>query len=472
MSGLAWTSIIRWSSQILTWAATIFVARLLTPADYGLVGMAALYMGLISVLSEAGIGTAAVIDRSLTRRQLAELNTVSLLAGMVGLASAILVSGYLGSFFNAPKLPPVLSVMGIGFVITALRAIPQASLRRDLRFKAVAFLLGLGNITQALATLALAYAGYGYWALVFGSLAGSLVGTTAMVLKSPSGFAVPSWRSTRETLMLSRNILVSRLSWYVYSNADFLVVGKFLGQAPLGVYTIGWSIANMPIEKISATVNSVAPSVFAAAQQDLAEMRRYLRLTTEGVAVVVFPAVVGLGLIADDFVRLVLGNTWAGAVAPLRMLCFYAAFRSVAPLLPPVLNTTGESRYAMRIAMLAAVVLPFGFYIASAWGVVGVAAAWIIVHPLVTLPVARKVMRVLDMPAGEYLRAMWPAISSSGTMAAGVLLVRGALPPGASVVSRLAAQVGTGAIVYAATMLTLHRSRIRSLRSALSLLKR
>lgn len=472
MSGLAWTSIVRWGTQILTWGSTVIVARLLTPSDYGLVGMASLYMGLVTILSEGGIGTAAVIDRHLTRRQMAELNTASFLAGLVGLGITLLVSGWLGRFFDAPRLPPVVAFMGIGFIFNAMRAIPQASLRRALRFKAVAFLEGVGTVAAAVATLALAYFGQGYWSLVFGPLIGRMVGTVMMMAWAPSGYAVPNWRSTRDTLMLSRDILVTRISWYAYSNADFLIVGKFLGQAPLGTYTIGWSIASMPIGKITATVNSVAPSVFAAAQKNMAEMRRYLRVMTEGLALLVFPAVVGLGLVADDLVLLVLGDHWAGAVAPLRMLSFYAAFRSVAPLLPPVLNTTGHSRFAMRMAIMATFVLPFVFYFASRWGIVGVAASWLIVHPLVTLPVLIKVLRVLDMPAREYLRGLWPAFSACAVMAASVVAVRWFLSPDLALTPRLAAQVGTGVVTYGVTVLTLHGARVRSLRSALAMLRK
>lgn len=470
--GLAWTSGVKWGSQILTWASTLIVARLLAPTDYGLVGMAALYLGLVTIMSEAGIGSAIVIQRKLTPRQISELNSVSVLAGVGGLLLTLLVARPLGAFFDAPRLPLVMAVMGLSFLITGFRIVPLAVLRRDLRFKATALLEGTHMIVAAIMALTLASFGFGYWALVFGPMSGVLVWTILALTHARVGFAVPHLGPLASALTLSRQLLIGRLAWYGYSNADFLIVGKVLGQAALGVYTIGWSLATIPINKISSMVGSVTPAVFGAAQDDMAAMRRYLRVTTEGLALLTFPAIVGLALVADDVVLLALGDTWADAVWPLRLLAIYATFRSVTPLIPQVLHTVGGARYAMWNAVIMACLLPAGFYIGSHWGLVGVAATWLFVHPLVTYPVARKTFIIIGMKWGEYLASMWPAFSACAIMSAAVLGMTALLPEGTPLVARLIAKVGIGALVYPAAIYLLHRERLDVARGVLKLLRK
>src|SRR5207245_4847666 len=110
-------------------------------------------------------------------------------------------------------------------------------------------------------------------------------------------------------------------------------------------------------------VTQVTPAVFAAVQQDHAALRRYLLRITEGLALITFPASLGLALVAPDFVLLTLGEKWHGAVAPLQLLALSAGFRAVTPLLPQVLNAVGKSRLSMQYGVLCAVVLPAGFYV-------------------------------------------------------------------------------------------------------------
>ena len=265
--------------------------------------------------------------------------------------------------------------------------------------------------------------------------------------------------------------MISRVAWYAYSNADFLITAKVLGQTALGFYSLGWSLATIPLNKITAMVGRVTPAIFSAVQDRPAEMRRYLLLVTEALAFITFPATVGLALVADDFVLLVLGDQWTGAIWPLRLLGLYATVRSVTPSLYQVLNTVGASGFAMRVSLVSAVVLPVGFYFGSRWGVAGIAATWIVVDPCITLPVILAVCRRIDMRLRDYLRAMWPAGSASLAMVATVLGAQQLLGSEGSLALRLGVQVLVGAVTYTAVVLLLHRQRVAHLRRAWTLLR-
>lgn len=477
--GLAWTSAARWGSQLVSWLSTFLVARLLVPEDYGLVGMATVFLGLVKLLSEFGLGTAVVTLRELDRRQIAQINGLAVVAGFVGLAASWLLAAPIGRFYGEPRLPAVVMVMGTTFLISSLRSVPLALLQKQLLFRRIAMVDVIESAVVAVSAILLALAGMGYWTLVAGWLIGSVASTALLLFQAPHSFAWPRRRDLGPALGFSGHVLGSRVAWYAYSNADFLIAGRLLGQSALGFYTLAWNLASVPVDKVVAIVLRITPAFFATLRDDLAEMRRYVLALTEGLALIAFPLAIGLVLVADDFVLVALGAKWAGTIAPLRLLALYASIRSLAPLLAQVLNALGESRFAMLNNVAAALLLPAGFLVGSRFGTVGVAAAWIVVHPLVLVPLYRRTFLVTGLTLRAYLAALAPAVSGTLLLVVAVLGVRLLLPagvPGAgaagSPVLRLALQVAAGAAAYGLALFLFHRDRLRAFRGLLRHLRR
>ncbi|MGI9078331.1 MAG: oligosaccharide flippase family protein, partial [Gemmatimonadaceae bacterium] len=317
-------------------------------------------------------------------------------------------------------------------------------------------------LSLAAATVTFAALGFRYWTLVIGGVMSALMSTSLIVYNRPHAFARPRLSSIREALGFSGHIIVQRLTWYVYSNADFFVAGKILGKAALGAYTVAWTMANVPIEKVTALVVRVTPAVFSSVQHDKAALRRYLLALTEGLALLTFPATIGLALMADGVVLLALGEKWKTMIVPLQLLALYASVRSITPLLPHVLNVTGDSRFGARNSVLAAIVLPLAFYLGTRWGTVGIAAAWLVAHPMVIMPLYWRVLKRIDLSISRYLRALWPAVSSSAVMAAAVFAVRAFVPAEAPLIARVLIPVAGGAAAYALVIFTIHRERVRA----------
>jgi PST family polysaccharide transporter len=298
--------------------------------------------------SEFGVGAAVVRFRDLTTDQIGQFNGLSIIAGCLGLLASLAVAIPFGRFFREPRLPVVLVVMSSVFVISAFRVVPQALLQRRLQFRRLAVIEGTQSIVGACATLTLAVLGFGYWALALGFVISATVFALLVVVHNPTRFRRPRLASIRQPLTFSSHMLLSRFAWYGYSNADFAVIGKLLGGAALGAYTLGWTLSGMTVEKITAVVGRVTPAFFCTVQNDLAALRRYLLLITEGLALVTFPACIGLALVASDFVSLALGERWTAAILPVQLLAIVATLRSVQPLIAQVLFAIGKSRLAMR----------------------------------------------------------------------------------------------------------------------------
>ncbi len=460
VGSIAWTAGIKWASQILAWASMLVLARLLTPYDFGLVGMAEVYLGLVGLISEFGLGTAIITMRDLSDEQVSELNSASLFLGFIGLIVSCGAAIPLGWFFRAPRLPTIVMVMSLSFVILAFRTVPYSLLQKDLRFKAIAITDGLRAVVQALIMVVLALMGFQFWALVLGGLAGAAATAAVTMVWRFQSFRWPRYHSIKRALEFSRHVLVARLSWYGYSNADFMVAGRVLGEAPLGSYTFAWNIASVPVEKITALVTQVTPAFFSAVQTDQAALRRYLRTLTEGLALITFPATCGLALVAADFVHLALGAKWEGVIVPLELLAIYASLRSIVTLLPQVLIAVNESRFVMRATLGALFVLPCAFYVGSHWGTAGIASGWVIAYPFVTLPLYWRTFRKIQMSVSEYVGALWPAFTGTAVMAAAVALMHWFIPMQWQLSTRFGLKVAAGAAVYSLTMMLFHRERV------------
>lgn len=473
LRGVAWTAGAKWITQGLTWVSWLIVARLLSPEDYGLVGMAAIYLGLITLLSEFGLGTAVLAVRELSDDQIHQLNGLAVLLGLAGWLASCAVAFPLGHFFHAPQLPLVVMAMSTTFVITSFKTIPLALLQRDLRFKTLALIDLIQALVLAMGMVAFAVAGFGYWTLVCGGVLGALMSTGAILRLRRAPFAWPRPTSLTHAMTLSSDVVIARLCWYASANADFLVAGRILGKTALGFYSIAWTLASIPVDRVAALVGHVTPAFFSAMQKNPAALRRYVLGITEGLALIAFPLGVGLALVAGDFVPIVLGDKWEGTIAPLRLLAAYATVRSITPILPQVLQMIGDSRFEMWRMVAAAVVMPLCFYVAGLhWGTVGIAMAWLLLDPLFSFVLYRRVCSRIELSPRAYFVALWPALSATALMAAAVLAIGVFSGSAWSAAARLAAQIGAGVAMYGLACFVLHRERFVAFRDLVAAARR
>ena len=447
-TAIAWTAAAKWIAQVVSWASTLIVLRLLKPDDFGLVGMAGTYLGLVMLLSEFGIGAAVVALRDIDAAQTRQLHTLAVMLGCVGTLLSLAVAVPISRFFKTPEVAVLIAVMSCGFAITAFRSVPFSLLQKDMQFRTLSWMEALQSLVQATACVALAWFGAGYWSLVLSGLAGSITATILPFVWRPISLAWPNFRAIAESMGFSWRVLVSRLSWYCFSNADFVVAGRVLGRTELGIYTVAWTIANMPGEKIASMVTRVTPAFFSAVQSDKAALRRYLTMLTETLSIAMFPIVTGLALVTPDFVRVAMGEKWLVAVFPIQLLAVYTFVRSIVSLLPQINHVVGLARFGMWHSLASLAVLPASFFFFSRWGVPGIAFVWVTIYPLLLIPLFIRTLRAIDMPVAEYLRVITPALLASAIMTIVLFGVRASLPADANAIVRLTMQVATGAAVY------------------------
>lgn len=452
-----------WSTQLFTWLATFTVARLLTPADFGLVAVAYLCVGIIVEINGALIGLAVVNLHDLTEAQIGQLNTLVVLMGVAALSLTCIFANAIGVFFRMPRMPMILFWMSIVFLLTAVKTVPAALLQRDYDFKSLATIEALSYLAYALCTVALALLGAGYWSLVAGMVSMAVISTWLTLRVRRHGFHWPTRQGLRDPLRFGTHSLLSSVAWYVYSNSDFMAAGRMLGQTALGAYTFAWTLASAPVDKAAKLVNRVMPSFFAAAQKENATLRSYLLTLSEVVSVAVLPLSAGMAIVADQFLHVVLGAKWGVAVGPLRILLGYAVIRALTNITGPLLNAKQQTRFSMCMNIAAAVYFPIGFLIGARWGTSGIAATWVLLYPVLAIPLFNRTFHEIEMSWVEFLRSLWPAFSCGFLMAAALLVAREFLPVEWPEIVRMILEIVIGICVYGCSLLLLHPQSVRKL---------
>jgi O-antigen/teichoic acid export membrane protein len=465
VQGIAWLGGMKWATQLASWAVTVMVARLLSPGDYGLFGMAMVYVSLIQLAGEAGVLAAIVQTPKLDELFVARLGGFAVMLGIALTSASIGVASLIAWFYQEEAVRGLIIALSATFVLRGFQLLPRSILIRDLKFRQVAWIDTSETLTLALSTLGYAMLGFRAWALVGGVVTGCCVSTLLYLLRRPHRLAIPrTFADLSDSVKLGLHVIGGQLAWFVYSNSDFVVVGRMLGRSALGAYTFAWTLANLAVDRVSNLVVRVVPPVFSAVRNDPVALRRYVCMLTEGLAFATVPACIGLAMIADVLVETILGPRWHGVIVPLRLLAVYAAFRCVLSLMPQVLVFTGHAKRHMQFSMTAACVLPLLFLFGARWGTTGVAVIWIVAYPVfMSMTYVRYVLKTLELPANRYLAALWPAASVTAFMVLAIFGLRFGLPPATHAPVRLVLYISVGAFVYISIAMALHGRRLRPL---------
>jgi teichuronic acid exporter len=461
VGGLAWSAGAKWLTQIITWASVLVAARILSPADFGLVEMAGFVVGLTNILAEFGIGMAVMQMHELDRRVLAQLNTVCIALCTLAFFGSAASASLIAAFFRSEQLERMIVVTSVCFFITGFQSVPQGLLQRDMDYRRLSLAEAAMSLIQAVVTVGCAVLGAGYWALIAGVVVGK--GTSALLTSywKPIPLALPRWKEVLAPLRFGWQVAVGRLAGAAYTQADGIVVGRTMGNAPLGSYRLALNLATAPGEKISMLIMRVAGPLFAKIQNDRALVRRYFLIVTESLALTVFPITFGLAVTAPEVVHVVLGPQWAAAVVPLRWLALFMGLRTMSGLLSQVLTSLRYTAFCMWISMLSLAVMPVSFYFASRWGLGAVAACWLALSPVTVGPLVLMLRRAISLPWRDYLDAVLPALLASAAMVAGLMAIRiSPLPGGWPVSFSLAVQVVAGGAIYGTVLMLGYRERV------------
>ncbi|MFT7774324.1 lipopolysaccharide biosynthesis protein [Roseateles sp.] len=450
LSGFRWTAGARLTSQLITWSITLIVIRILSPADYGLLAMATVFVSLLNMFSELGLGAAIVqkpeLDDTLVRRVFAVVLSVHFLLA----ALLILAAPLIGRFYEDARVVPVVQALSLQFVLAAFAVVPNSLLQRQMEFK-FRSLLDLGAaVFTGVVTLFLAFRGLGVWALVVGSLLGQLCRTVGLNLVSPY-FKRPNFAldGMWPLLKFGGSLTLAQVLGMLFLQADILICAKIIGTEFLGFYTIAMHLASLPNQRISALVNQVAFPAFSSMQSDPGRVAENMLLGARILGFVTMPILWGLSGLSSEIISVILGEKWMPALLTLQVIALVMPLRMVANFIQVANQGIGRAEFILTNAIWAVVVGPILFFAGSwLWGGAGLSLSWLLVSPILFLQIAFRGGAGLPMERFAILRSMGhsllPALGMLLAIHGARLLIGDAL----GALFRLPCLILLGAVVY------------------------
>jgi O-antigen/teichoic acid export membrane protein len=451
-------------SQLVQWAATFLVIRILSPSDYGLFAMTGVVLVGLNMLNGYGLASGLVRQPHVTTREIRQLfGMLIVLNGALAVAQVALAP-LAAAYYREPRVADLLRVQALLYFCTPFIALPQALLSRAMDFRHQA----KANITASLAAagtaLAGALAGWGVWTLVLAPIA--LFATRALVLTLASRWLVPPSFDFRGAGALARYggvMALGQVFWFVQSQTDVFVAGRSMGAHLLGVYTTALFLAQILVSKAVPALNEIAFAAYARLHADDEDaLPRGFVAAVRTVMAVALPFYLGMFAVAEPLVEGVLGAKWTEAAPVVRLLALAMPFVTLHVMLTPACDARGRPGVSVWTGAIGAVLMGGAFLIGARWGPTGLAAAWVAGYPAYLAVSLRRALPVIGVGVGPVLRALAPSLLAAVAMAALVTLVDQLLPA-LSPLARLALLVTAGAAAHAGWLLVFARPLVRDL---------
>ena len=457
--GTGWTVGWRAVTRALGFVSTLVLARILVPADFGLVALAMSFSRGIDILADLGVQESLIRQTAPTRAAYDTAFTINAIRGLIT-ATVITASAYpFAVFFGEPRLANVVHALALAVVLDALENVGVADFRRHMMFRREFQLTIYPRLAQVLVTIAFAILWKNYWALVAGILTARVMQTCASYIMHPYRPRL-SLRGWHDIFAFSFWTWLIGMARMIRGRAVTMIVGGILNPTMLGIYTIGSEIATLPETELIAPLSRVCFASFAAANRTNVNVAEtYLRIVSSAL-IIALPASIGISSIAAPLVTLAFGAKWIEATPIIQILAAAGVLTVTGRISLTLFSAFAYLRSLFWIAVVMSVVqcallIPFVWYGGIIGAAIAVALATLVEQAIyVVIAFRRFSMRPVDL-----LRRCWRCLSASAAMVAFLLLAGLGWTQGTTALDSSAHQLlltaGSGAIVYTVVLLGL-----------------
>jgi PST family polysaccharide transporter len=472
VKGVVWSGGGRALQQLLGLGVITVFARQLAPGDFGLMTMVMVFQGFVGLFRTMGLGTAVIQRKEMAEDQLTSVFLLNLVTGAAFTAVVFFGAPFVAWFYGEPQLVRIAQLTSFSLLFTCVTVVHEALLVKRLEFHRVvkaefyAFLIASGVAIVA------AFKGLGVYALVLNSLCSVFFSSLFVFIANPwLPKARPNWRATGDLFRFGMNVMGMNLLNYVHRHTDDLLVGKFLGKALLGQYSMAYRIMRLPTQRVSGTISQVAFPAFSSVQDDPPRIRRGFLKMTRYIALMMFPALIGLIITAPDAIPLGFGRKWLPAVFIIQVLTVAGLLQALQSPMSTLFLSRGRPNLLFRYQILSTACYVGAFLIGVQWGIRGVAVCYAIVTILLTPLLNRIAFKLIELKASDYFDSLREALFASLAMAGAVMLFQFyGLKSGLSPLALLIVSVAIGVLTYPAALWLLNRDLFREGMDLLKLL--
>jgi len=417
--GVKWSSISQVGRQSIQLITTIILTRLLSPSDFGLVGMGMVVTGFVALFHDLGTSAAVIQKEVVSRVFLSSIFWVNAFFGLLVAVALFFCAPFAANLYHEPRVTLILQILSLSFFVSGLSIVQQAILERELAFEKLAKIEIAASASSSLVCIVAALLGAKVWSLVFQALMFAFVTTVLLWTSSdwrPKAFF--RWREVMSVSRFSLNLTGFNILNYFARNADYILIGRFLGAQSLGYYTIAYRVMLYPIQSISAVVGRVMFPAYSQIREDEPRIRRIYLKVVATIALITFPMMTGLWGLADQFLLAVLGAQWEPVILLLLILAPIGLMQSIITTVGTIYQAKGRADLLFRVGMITGSLAILAFVIGLRWGIVGVAAAYAIATTVCLYPNFAIPFHLIGLRFSEFGRVMTPIFVMSLSMLA------------------------------------------------------
>lgn len=453
-----------WVSIGLGMVRVVILARLLSPQDFGVVGLAFFSMNVLNVFSELGIESALIQKPTIERADLNVAWSMKLLRGLILSVILFFCSGFFASYFGNEALEPFIKAIAVMPFLDGLTNSGVIYFKRELEFGRQISIDLAADLTGTFATIALAFLFRNAWALIAGNIVSSALRCLGSYKMHPYRPEIEWDRNTVKSLLnFGKHIFWITIVTFIVTSGDDALVGKLLGLTALGYYTMAYSIANIPVSSLTGILSRISFPAYSLLQKEPEKLAEAFAKIYESLLIILLPLTAFIILMAQSFTRIFLGEKWLPMVPVLQILCLLGLFRGLANVFAPVqlaLNRPGLQARNKTIELAAFILLVYPATLQ--WGVRGTAGAVSLVYFISVIANAVSSASLVHPFFSILIRGSWIPLTAAlglsfSTFGAQTLLeFQGGLP-------QFLISGGTGLIMLGLILFLLKRELLQAL---------
>jgi len=460
--GVKWASVSRFGRLGMQFITTVVLARLLSPSDFGLMGMTLVVIGFVDIFKDLGTAAAVIHRKDLSEELCSSVYWVNVAFGLCAMAAIYLLSPFVAQFYNEPRVSAILKTLSLTFFISGLATVHLALLERKLAFNTIAKIEISASAAGSLLGIGSALSGAGVWSLVFQSLTVVLVTTLLLIAVSKwKPGLIFRWSEVRSIGNYSLNLTGFNIFNYFARNADYLLIGKFLGAQSLGYYTLAYNIMLFPLQNISHIIGRVIFPYYSSIQHDNAGFRDAFLKVAGAISLVTFPMMFGIVTVAEPFIQTLFGPQWAPVVLLLKILALVGLIQSIGTTVGAIYQAKGRTDWLFRWGIASGTFMVLALAIGLQWNIVGVAVACAAASSILAYPNFAIPFRLIDLRTAELVKILSKPFLCSALMFVSIIALRTLLPDGFSDGLLLCIVIPAGIVIYILSSWFLNRDHVR-----------
>lgn len=372
VSGMIWTFAQQFSTQGISFVISVILARLLLPAEFGIIGMIAIFMGVGSTLINSGLTSSLIRTPDADQEDFSTVFYFNIVGSIIIYLILFISAPYIANFFEQPVLTNITRVYGFTFIISAFSTVQLTRLTKKMDFKtqmrvSVPSLIGAGILG-----VILAYMGYGVWSLVWMAVFQSLLNSVQL-------WIVTKWTPSlifnnvkfKYHFKFGYKLLFSGLLDVVFTNSYTVIIGKLFSPAQLGFYTRANTLVQLPVTNISSALSKVTYPLFAAIKDDDVRLKSVYKQIMQMVTFLIAPTLIIMGVLAEPLFRFIFTEKWLPAVSYFQVLCVSGVLYPFHLYNLNILNVKGRSDLFLKLEVIKKVLLVFTILLSLPFGIFG-----------------------------------------------------------------------------------------------------